>query len=405
MKILYLHQYFNTPDMKGGTRSYEMAKRMVSAGHEVHMITSYRSVSNQKSRWNVEVIDGINVHWLTVPYSNRMGYLKRIKAFFQFAHSAGKRAIDVGGDIIFASSTPLTVAIPAIKVKKKLDIPMVFEVRDLWPELPIAIGALKSPITIWLGKKLERYAYNNSNHVVALSPGMAIGVVKAGYSKENVSIIPNSCDLDLFNVPESYGQMFRSKYKWLNERPLVLYSGTLGRMNGVDFLVHVAKAMLELNSNVRFLILGEGAEKARILELAQKLQVYNKNFYMLDRISKKEMPAALSAANICTSLFVDIKEMWANSANKFFDSLAAGRPIAINYGGWHKELIESEELGVVLNVKDPSESAIKLLSLIEDQETYKRCAKNASKVARYRFSRDLLANELIEKLEEVRETY
>jgi hypothetical protein len=108
MKILYLHQYFNTPAMSGGTRSYEMARRLVAAGHEVDMITSWREPIAKKG-WFEQRVDGIRVHWLPVQYANHMNYYQRIAAFFSFALRAGNRATELGGDIVFATSTPLTI--------------------------------------------------------------------------------------------------------------------------------------------------------------------------------------------------------------------------------------------------------------------------------------------------------
>ena len=197
MKILYLPQYCTTPAMSGGTRSYEMAKRLVAAGHEVHVITTWRGASERRDWW-VEDIDGIQVHWLPVPYSNAMGFARRLKAFFHFAARSARRAVTIGGDVVFATSTPLTIALPAVAAARKLKRPMVFEVRDLWPLLPIAIGALRSPVTIALARWLERFAYRNADRIVALSPGMAEGVVATGYDPARVHVIPNSCDLDLF---------------------------------------------------------------------------------------------------------------------------------------------------------------------------------------------------------------
>ena len=208
MKIIYLHQYFNTPQMSGGTRSYEMARRFVAAGHEVHMITSSRERNKNASGWVDEIIDGIHVHWFSVPYSNKMDFKARISAFLKFAIVSGAKAYRVGGDVIFASSTPLTIALPAVYAAKRLRKAMLFEVRDLWPELPIAVGALKNPFLIKAAKWLERFAYKNADNVIALSPGMAKGVIKSGYPPDKVHIIPNSCDTDLFQVPESEGKKF-----------------------------------------------------------------------------------------------------------------------------------------------------------------------------------------------------
>src|SRR5690554_1131687 len=168
MKIIYLHQYFNTPQMSGGTRSYEMARRMVAAGHEVHMLTSYRDSDALERGWFHSEESGIQVHWYPVPYSNHMGFMQRVKAFLAFALAARKKAIELEGDIIFATSTLLTIALPAVAASRKKKVPLVVEVRDLWPEMPIAMGAIKSPVLRYLAHKLARWAYRNSAAVVAL---------------------------------------------------------------------------------------------------------------------------------------------------------------------------------------------------------------------------------------------
>ena len=200
MKIIYLHQYFNTLEMSGGTRSYEMARRLAAAGHEVHMVTSWRSDDGRSPEWFVTDESGIKTHWLPVPYSNHMSYRERISAFFRFAFLAMSKAKELGGDVIFATSTPLTIAIPAVFASRKKKIPMVFEVRDLWPELPIAMGALRNPVLQWLAHRLERWAYKNAEAVVALSPGMKYGVVNTGYPANRVAVIPNSSDLSLIHI-------------------------------------------------------------------------------------------------------------------------------------------------------------------------------------------------------------
>ena len=109
MKIIYLHQYFNTLEMSGGTRSYEMARRLAAAGHEVHMVTSWRSDDGRSPEWFVTDESGIKTHWLPVPYSNHMSYRERISAFFRFAFLAMSKAKELGGDVIFATSTPLSL--------------------------------------------------------------------------------------------------------------------------------------------------------------------------------------------------------------------------------------------------------------------------------------------------------
>ena len=238
MKIIYLHQYFKTPQMNGGTRSFEWAKRLVKSGHEVHMITTQQH--KNKKRF-IQKIEGINVHYFFVPYDNTYSNFKRIIAFIKYIIFSSIYILKINSDLIFATSTPLTIAIPAVLYKKIKKVPMVFEVRDLWPEIPIAIGALKSKIAIWVSKKLELMAYNNSEYIVALSPGMKDGIIKTGISSSKIITIPNSCDLDLFNVSKSYGEIFRKDNKWINGKKIVLYAGTLGYINDLSYLVYIAR--------------------------------------------------------------------------------------------------------------------------------------------------------------------
>ena len=403
MKIIYLHQYFNTPRMKGGTRSYEMARRMVEAGHEVHIVTSTRELNRNSSGWSLTNEDGIHVHWLTVPYDNKMSYFRRIVAFFQFAIKARRKAVEIGGDLVFATSTPLTIAIPGVYAKKRLKIPMVFEVRDLWPELPIVMGAIKSPILKWLARKLEHYAYFNADHVIGLSPGMSEGVKKTGYPNDRISTIPNSCDLNLFDPESNDGSEFRRKFNWLQERPLVIYAGTLGHINGVVYLAELASKVYELNPEVRFLVVGSGVDDDKVRSRALELGVYEKNFFMLESVNKQEIPSIFAAATISTSLFIELPQMWANSANKFFDTLAAGKPVVINYGGWQKDIICKEQIGEVLPTEANETAAKLVVDLINDENRLKACGKNSRSLAEERFSRDMLALQLLETLESVYE--
>ena len=395
MRVLYLHQYFNLPSDAGGTRSYEMARRLVAWGHEVHMVTSSRLHLPGSARdWRLTEEEGIHVHWLPVPYSNTMSYPARLRAFFAFAWGAARKAASLQGDVVFATSTPLTIALPGVYASRHQGIAMVFEVRDLWPELPIAIGALRGTVLIGAARWLERLAYSNSAYVVALSPGMHDGIVRTGYPPQRVHVIPNSADLDLFDVPPEAGQEFRRRFPWLGARPLVVYTGTLGRINGVHYLARVAGEAQKIDPEVRFLVVGEGAEWEKVEMVAQDLGVLNRNFFMITSVPKSQMPAVLSAANLATSLFVDLPEMWANSANKFFDALASGTPIAINYHGWQADLLTETGAGIVLDVADVERAASWVVQAVRDRAWLERAAAAGRQLGQERFSRDLLARQL-----------
>ena len=391
MKILYLHQYFNTPNMSGGTRSYEMARRLVNKGHEVHLITSWRA-NDKGSDWIETKEDGIHVHWIPVSYSNHMDYGTRIKAFLKFAVKSAIKARSIKADIIFATSTPLTIAFPAVYSSKRQKIPLVFEVRDLWPELPIAIGAIKNPILKKMSFWLEKWAYNNSEAVVALSPGMRAGVVKTGYPSNRVATIPNSCDNDFFKSGDM-AITFRKERPWLGERPLLIYGGTFGKINGVTYLVEIAKRLYEISPEIRILLVGDGIEREVVQNAAHEAGILNKNIFIENAINKSKIPALFAAANISSSLFIDLPEMQANSANKFFDSLASGTPILLNYGGWQAKLVEENECGIVAWNKSTHEVASLVAEKMYDIQWLKVAGENARKLAEY-FDRDKLASQL-----------
>lgn len=381
--------------MSGGTRSYEMGRRMVAAGHEVHMVTSYRESEAPEQGWFKTEEAGIQVHWYPVPYSNHMGFLQRVKSFAAFAFAARKKAVDLDGDIVFATSTPLTIALPAVPAARKKKIPMVFEVRDLWPEMPIAVGVLRNPLLRFVAHRLEYWAYHNAEAVVALSPGMKEGVVRTGYPEEKVAVIPNSSDNAEFEYNAEAAARFRSEREWLGDKPLLVYTGTLGPTNGAGYLVDVAKGLAELNSDIRILLVGDGAEKQAITAKANDAGVLNKNLFMEERMPKKEMPALLSAATLASALFVDLPEMRPNSANKFFDALASGTPILINYGGWMHDLVLKHGFGLSMWRCQVSEVVAELEEKMHNSQWLDETGNKARFMAENYFDRDVLANQLM----------
>lgn len=392
MRILYLHQYFNTPLMNGSTRSFEFGKRLAANGHDVHIVTSARVESNEYSgRWTIEIIDGMTVYWLNCKYSNNMGFLRRIYSFLYYAFFSVIKSIRIGSDVVFATSTPLTVAIPSILISKLRRVPMVFEVRDLWPELPIAIGVLRSPALKYLARKLERVAYSCSECIIALSPGMRDGIVDTGYDQNRVAIIPNSCDQYFKSRDETSIFEFKEERKWLGDSQLVVYAGTFGEINGVGYLVDLAALVKKRNGNVKFLLVGDGKEFELVKELASKADLLNDNVYIEPSLKKNEIPTLLHVASIACSVFIDLPEMNANSANKFFDALASGTPVLINYAGWQEELVRSHSLGLAVHGLTLEESAEQLCKFLDDEKAIEIASMAVSKAADRYFDRDKLA--------------
>ncbi|MGR5000234.1 glycosyltransferase family 4 protein [Vibrio celticus] len=398
MNILYLHQYFATPESNAGTRSYEMAKRLVAKGHSVTFITSSAYFSNNyslNSGWNEIIIDGIKLHVLNLSYSNKDSFIKRIFKFLQFSWLSTFKSLSIKSDVVFATSTPLTIAIPGLFYSKLRKTPLVFEIRDLWPELPVAVGAIKNQLVIKLAEWFEKYTYKNSTRLIGLSPGMCDGITRHGIAKDKVTLATNSCDTALFDVDKTIGENYKqNNLDFLKGRKLVVYTGTFGLINNVGYLVELAHSMKEVDSQVCFVAIGDGMEKQAVIEKADQLKVLNDNLYILPPVAKTEIVKLLSAADMSISLFGPIPEMWHNSANKLFDALASCTPIAINYGGWQKEFIEEYHCGLVLNPDDHTKSATELSLFLNDQVRYSEAVSQCKYLAYKKFSRDMMAERI-----------
>lgn len=406
MKILYLHQYFATLGMPGPTRSYEVARRFAEAGHEVHVITSWRRRQDSFDGWKHEMVDGIHVHWLAVPYSNALSYGARIWAFFRFALRCSARAWRIGGDVVFATSTPLTIAVPALVAKRVLGVPMVFEVRDLWPKLPIAFRAIRNPLAIGAARWLEALVYRKAARIVAFTPAMqaeiaAMPALRERAGSDKVVFIPNGCDNALFRVPATVGAAWRAQHLPFGEGPLCVYAGALGLANDAVYLVEIARRCLEMQSKAQFLVIGEGAEEDRIRQHAIDCGVMGQNFHLMPVIAKAHMPALLSATTMAVAVLKNMEIFEHSFGNKGFDALAAGRPIMINYGGWHADLIRETGAGIVIPPDDPKVAADMLCDFLADEERLARAGRAAAEVADSRFGRDMIAGQLLELLSTV----
>jgi glycosyltransferase involved in cell wall biosynthesis len=405
-KLIYLHQYFVIPTVAGGTRSWEFSTRLVRDKWQVSMICGDSEIhgipTNDILKFFDTEIGQFKLNAISLKYSNNMSYPRRILAFLNFALKSSLEVLrEPKAELTFATSTPLTIAIPALLRKWLRGTPYVFEVRDLWPEMPIAVKAIRSPLAIFLARQLEKIAYRNASHIVALSPGMKEGIVKHGIAPEKVEVIPNACDNDRFNVPESVGLEFLRQHPELSGGPLIIYTGTLGYINGVSYFAHLASHMKNLMPQAKFLVIGSGACENEVKEISHQLGILEKNFWMWRSIPKVEMPGLLSACTVATSLFLPIPEMEHNSANKFFDALAAGRPIAINYGGWQKEILESSGAGISIPGNAAEAGAIQLAKFLNSPERLQSARAASRKLADTEFDRDLLYKKLASVFQKV----
>lgn len=401
MKILYIHQYFTTREGTLGTRSYEFAKHLSRSGHEVTILTGDAYLPQIEGEqegflFRRAHLDGIEIVAVKVAYSNYMGFFRRVLAFFLFVFFATWMALlNKRVDLILATSTPLTVAIPALIVKKLRRIPFVFEVRDLWPEAPIQIGAIRHPLLIRLLRGLEKKTYQEASHLVALSPGMAEGIRATGIPASKITMIPNCADLDLFDEQTlSVERLNQLKEKYaLDGKLVLLHGGSLGPANGLGVLIEAAIHLHQQGEDrIVFLFAGEGKMRP---ELEERIHAHQAtNVYFTGPIPRKEMPYFLTISDITITSFLPLPILATNSPNKFFDSLAAAKPVIVNSNGWTKEIVETHEIGFYVDPQDPIQLVKLLQRLITEQPKLQEMGQSARKLAEDQYERGKLARQM-----------
>lgn len=399
MHILYLHQHFTIRSGSAGGRSHEFSRILVARGHRVTMIAGAydRSGITLPARGLVHRlgVDGIDVHALRVPYRQQMSMTRRILAFLQFVLLATWAALRVKGvDVVFATSTPLTIAIPGMLASLWHRRPFVFEVRDLWPSVPIEMGLLRNPVLKSMARWLERTAYRRARAIVALSPGMKDGIVGRGVPPERVTVIPNSSDLELFRVDAAQGRAFRDEHPELGDRPLLVYAGAFGRVNGLDYVLDLGARIAALEPRIALLLVGDGSEKARLMAASNAAGLTDQTLFFRDPVQRGELARILSAATVLSSFFLPLPLMETNSANKFFDAFAAGKPVVINYGGWQAELIEHSGAGLVLDARNVDGSAQRLVEAMTNPAWLAGAGAASRRLGEEEFDRRRLAGVL-----------
>ena len=196
MKLLYIDQYFSFPDEPDGTRSYDLATSFIKEGVDVTILTSDQKGKGKKG-WTYIERDGLKVYILNCPYNNKMGFWQRIWAFCKFFVKASIKSLSLNFDIMLSSSTPLTNGVPALVVKYLRRKPFVFEVRDVWPGVPIAMGYFKNRFVQKLLYAFEYKVYKKATAIVPLSTGMDENI-RGRFPTDKTVVIPNISVLSRF---------------------------------------------------------------------------------------------------------------------------------------------------------------------------------------------------------------
>lgn len=397
MNVLYVHQHFSTPRGATGTRSYEFARHLVAEGHDVTVLcgssrqadTGLRGTFRRGRREGR--VDGIRVIELDIPYSNHDRFGKRTVAFLRFALGGVGISLRAEYDVVFATSTPLTAGIPGIVARWLRRKPFVFEVRDLWPEAPREMGAITNPAVLAALDGLEWVAYHSAHHLIGLSPGIVNGIVRRGIPKNRVALIPNGCDLELFD-PTRHDRESAS-IPGVGEGDFVAaFAGAHGMANGLDSVLDAAVVLTDRGrTDIKVVLIGDGAQKAALMKRACAAQLDNCIF--LDPLPKGELARLLSRVDVGLMVFANVPAFYqGTSPNKFFDYLASGTPVLNNYPGWVADLIRAHDCGVVVEPGRPEAFADALEGLARYPERLPAMAASARHLAEQMFARRDLAN-------------
>ncbi|OCH97560.1 glycosyltransferase WbuB [Legionella jamestowniensis] len=401
MKILYLHQHFSTPKGTTGTRSYEMARQLIRRGHEVTMMCgSYHGAETGLSVTFVNgcrrgVVDDIEIIEFDLAYSNNDRFLRRTKTFLKFAIKSVRLVMTEKYDIIFATSTPLTVAIPGILARWLRGKPFVFEVRDLWPELPCAMGVIRNNFVLFAMSLLEWSSYHSATRLIGLSNGIAEGIMRRGIPKEKVTVIPNGCDFQIFT---------QNVQLWcpadIQENDFIaVFAGTHGIANGLNSILDVAEELKQRGrKDIKLLLIGQGKLKPALRERVISEELDNVVFH--EPVNKEKLAGLMGRADLGLQVLANIPAFYyGTSPNKFFDYIAAGLPVLNNYPGWLAELINQKDCGFVVPPDTPAVFADILEYAADNRALLREKGKRARLLAETNFDRQMLANRFVDWLE------
>ncbi|PQJ18524.1 glycosyltransferase family 4 protein [Nonlabens tegetincola] len=395
-KILYIHQYFITPDQPGGTRSYWIAKEMVSQGYRVTMLTSNSDGDNKVKQCE---IDGIKVIYLPNKYSQNMGVLRRFYSFISFMFKASIYALkEKEVDLIYATSTPLTIGIPALLCRWFKKIPFIFEVRDLWPEVPIQLGALNNKFLQWVAISLEKIIYKNALWIIALSPDMEKGVNRFGSTFGKTSMVPNMSKLEEFKKERPKEEIIK-RFNVDKSIFNVVHFGSMGIANGLDYIIKAAKISEDNNNPIHYHFLGAGQTEEELKKMSKKLDLNNVFFHGPQPM--KLVSDFLDLCDVSLVSFANYPILKSNSPNKLFDSLSAGIPLVVNSAGWTKEMVEKEKCGVYVDPNSPKDLAEKLELLRNSPELLVSYRQNARKLAEEKYDKKILCRQIMDKLKDL----
>ena len=400
LRVLYLHQHYSRPSGSTATRSFLNAQALAAAGHQVTLAcgryqgaeTGLSGAFHHGTREGAP--DGFAVVEFDIACGNAQSLPARSLAFLRFAAAASRLALRPGFDVVVASSTPLTVAIPALLARRLRGLPFVFEIRDPWPEVPRALssggGGVPGPVLAAMGR-LADAACRRAAAVVALTDGIAATARARGADPARLLVLPQGADLELFGphvAPWRPDGVPRGAM-------LAVYAGAHGAANGLEQLLDAAGLLHD--GDVHLLLLGEGARKPALMARAAA-EVLPVTF--LDPMPKPRLAALLAGADVALLCLAPVAAFAELSApNKLAEGLAAGRPIVANVPGRAARLLAEGGCGIAVPPGDAAALAAALRALAADPARRAAMGQAARHLAEARFDAREVAQRMVRVVE------
>jgi glycosyltransferase involved in cell wall biosynthesis len=382
VKVCILHQHFKIPRHGGAIRSYYLARALAERGITTVVITAHNG-----SVHKTENVEGIEVHYLPVAYDNRFGFYRRIRSFFAFVFKAvGYAAHHRDADLCYAISVPLMTGVAALWIQRKYKIPFIFEVGDLWPDAPIQMGFLRNPLLQRISYALERRIYGKATSLVALSPAIRETMASRAPGKV-VHLIPNMADTGFFH-PEQKKPLLEEKFD-VKDKFVVACIGAIGVANGLDYYLACAAECQSAALPIHFLLCGDGAMLDGLMMSAENLHLKNLSF-----LSFRNRDGVAEIMNVTDAVFIcyqPVSILETGSPNKYFDGLAAGKLVVVNFGGWIRTEIEREGCGVYTDAKKSSEFVKAINPFLNGSPLLLQYQRAARSLAEKKYSRPMLS--------------
>ena len=402
MKLIYIHQYFVTNEGTTGTRSYDVSRYLVAMGWQVTVVTGLHDQSSfgRMPWWRLgrtQYVDGIKVVVCNAFYSNKLKVASRLWCFIKFAILSTLATIkERRADVIFATSTPLTVGIPGRVGAAVKQIPYVFEVRDLWPEDLLDAGRIKPGLQYKVWEWLELFSYKKARKILLVSKGFHDRLIERGFDPARLETLVLGADSSLYESLQPAPDFFRGH--GLDGKIIAVYTGAHGDANGLDQLIEAAEH-LRHRSDIAIVLIGEGKMKETLR--AQAASGGLTNFHLLDPVPKSQLPSILAACHIGLMILKQIKRPRWVTPKKIFDYMFTGIPSIVNFAGTTADMVVADGTGVASVPGDAKDLAEKIEHWADQPEERIRVGRHARQVALAKYDRKMIAKRLGEIFEEV----